>query len=272
MPIVIFLTPITERVTSLCGIIHAKSKRLDAGVNNVLSRAIPIRKNIIGFVSSTPHCAQSIGDWRCKRCSSDKFVVRKENRVCLHCGESSYYEASGAISAALSSSHRKYNANASKRLTHFKNWLNRIQGKERCTIRAEEMDKIRQIVADFPSSYSEHDSIRAALKQLGLQKYYNNVYYIMRHVYGYALVDFRKINEARLVAMFLRIQEPFARAQTMRTNMVSYLFLIRKFCELLGYSVAQYIPLLKSRPNLQRQDLIWKSICDELGLPFYPSV
>jgi hypothetical protein len=111
-----------------------------------------------------------------------------------------------------------------------------------------------------------------ALKVLGLHKYYNHVYYVMRQVMGHAMVEFRKINEARLVAMFLRIQEPFSRIQSGRTNMLSYQFLIRKFCELLGYSVAAYIPLLKSRCNLERQDYTWKCICDELGLPFYPSV
>jgi hypothetical protein len=36
--------------------------------------------------------------------------------------------------------------------------------------------------------------------------------------------------------------------------------------------VAEYIPHLNSRNNLQQQDLLWKQICDELGLPFYASV
>jgi hypothetical protein len=70
----------------------------------------------------------------------------------------------------------------------------------------------------------------------------------------------------------MRIQEPFARSRLQRTNMLSYQFLIRKFCELLGYKVAVYIPLLKSRANLQRQDHEWKQICEALDLPFYPSV
>lgn len=271
MPIVILLSPIVSRVTSLCSMIEHKGiRRFDGEIANVTKHAITKRKNIISFATNVPGDAENVGDWRCKRCSSDKFVVRKESRVCLFCGESCYYEPRGAISAAMSS-HRKYNANSSKRLAHFKNWIARIQGKERCSISTENIEKVRQIVKDFPSSYSEHDSIKLALRQLKLSQYYNHIYYIMRHVYGYALVDFRKINEARLVAMFMRIQEPFSKAQNSRTNMISYLFLIRKFCELLGYSVAKYIPLLKSRPNLQRQDYIWKTVCDELGLPFYPS-
>jgi hypothetical protein len=119
---------------------------------------------------------------------------------------------------------------------------------------------------------TDYERIKMALKQLKLQRYYNNIYYIMRQLLGHALVEFRKINEARLLALFLRIQEPFSRIQNGRTNMISYQFVIKKFCELLGYSLAYYIPLLKSRANLQRQDCIWKGICDQLGLPFYPSV
>lgn len=118
---------------------------------------------------------------------------------------------------------------------------------------------------------SEHDKIRLSMKELGLQKYYNNAYYVMRHVFGHPLVEFRKINEARLLALFMRVQEPFSRIQSQRTNMLSYQFLIRKFCELLGYNVAYYIPYLRSRTNLQRQDQEWKQICNELDIPFYPS-
>ena len=124
----------------------------------------------------------------------------------------------------------------------------------------------------YPDSMTEYKRIRTAMRELGMQKYYNNVYYVMRYVFGYSLVEFRKVNEARLLAMFLRIQEPFARITRTRTNMLSYQFLIKKFCELLGYKVAEYIPALKSRVNLQQQDMIWRQICDQLGLPFYASV
>jgi hypothetical protein len=119
---------------------------------------------------------------------------------------------------------------------------------------------------------SEFQRIRMAMRELGLQRFYNNVYYVMRHTFGHSLVEFRKINEARLLAMFLRIQEPFSRITRNRTNMLSYQFLIKKFCQLLGYRVAEYIPSLKSRANLQQQDYLWRQICDELGLPFYASV
>lgn len=167
---------------------------------------------------------------------------------------------------------RQYNRNAAKRVSHFKNWIQRLQGKERCKITADDLLRIELRLKMFPDSMTEYEQIRMAMKELGLQRYYNHVYYVMRQLLGYSLVEFRKINEARLLAMFLRIQEPFSRINQGRVNMMSYQFLIKKFCELLGYSLHKYIPLLKSRANLQKQDSIWRLVCDELGLPYYPSV
>jgi hypothetical protein len=198
-------------------------------------------------------------------------VIRQENRICTYCGESYYYEAEESLMGGHQV-FRDFNANATKRITHFKNWLARLQGNEKCTITTAQLHDIDQRVASYPDSMSEYDRIKMAMKELGLQKYYNNVYYVMKHCFGASLVRFSKVNEARLVAMFMRIQEPFARSRSQRTNMLSYQFLIKKFCELLGYNVAYYIPVLKSRANLQRQDHAWKQICDALDLPFYPSV
>lgn len=268
------MTPIFSLVDGLCCVddwSYIKKKGLQSSVLNITSAAILPTANTIFFPKRVPGHSRSVGDWRCKRCSADKFVVRKENRICTFCGESSYYEAHGAIMLATTPT-RDYNANAAKRVSHFKNWIARLQGKERCSITAQDLERVAELVKTYPDNLSDHDRIKAALKELGLQKYYNHIYHVMRHVMGHGMVEFRKINEARLLALFMRIQEPFSRIHDNRTNMISYQFLIRKFCELLGYSLAQYIPLLKSRANLQRQDHLWKCVCDELGLPFYPSV
>lgn len=268
----VLLAPVVAAVSSLCSVdpVTAHKKNVDDRVG-VLPIVISPR-NIIVFPKHTPSHSRPIGDWRCKRCSSDKFVVRAENRICSFCGESSYYEAEAAMMIATSPSYRNFNDNSAKRVTHFKNWIARLQGKDRCNITSDQISQIKTIVSTYPDSMSEIQQIRSALKELRMQKFYNHSYYVMREVFGYSLVEFRKINEARLLAMFMRIQEPFARIQQQRTNMLSYQFLIKKFCELLGYKVAEYIPLLKSRQNLQQQDFIWRQICDELGLPFYASV
>lgn len=262
----LLLRPVKQMVMSLCCI---KPARCAVGVDS-LPLVSPC-KNIITFPKHTPSHAKNFSR-RCKRCASDHFVIRQENRICTHCGESYYYEAEESGGSPTSLSLRRYNTNATKRITHFKNWVARLQGKERCGITSAQLEAIRGLLAQYPDSVSEHDQIKLAMRELKLQKYYNHVYYVMRQVFGYSLVEFSKINEARLLALFMRIQEPFARSRVGRTNMLSYRYLIRKFCELLGYKVAVYIPLLKSRANLQKQDHDWKQICDSLELPFYASV
>jgi hypothetical protein len=224
---------------------------------------------MIVFPKFTPSHAKPFSR-RCIRCGSEYFVIRQESRICLFCGESHDYEAAEEQLHGIRLRH--FNTNATKRIVHFKNWIARLQGVETCHITQNEIASIASLIKTYPSNLPEHDRIKMAMKSLGLQKYYNHVYYVMRHLYGYGLTRFTKVAEARLVALFMRIQEPFSRIRSQRTNMLSYQFLIRKFCELLGYNVAYYIPHLKSRVNLQRQDSEWKQICDSLSLPFYPSV
>lgn len=263
MGIALLLRPVTRLVSSLCQI---KASRHQVGTDSL--PLVSVCENIIIIPKYTPSHARPFGR-RCKQCGCEYFVIRQESRICLFCGESYYYEAEET--PGCSTKIREFNWNATKRITHFKNWIARLQGKEKCGITVSELGAIKSHMATYPDSLSEYEQIKLAMKEAGLQKYYNHVYYVMQQIFGYSLVKFNKLSEARLVAMFMRIQEPFARSRN-RTNMLSYQFLIRKFCELLGYSVASYIPLLKSRANLQRQDHDWKQICVALDLPFYPSV
>ena len=261
----LLLRPVNKLVLSLCSIKPARNTPI--GVDS-----LPLQgffENVIIFPKHTPSHARSLSR-RCKQCGCEHFVIRQENRICIYCGESYYYEAEEGGSSRTET--RQFNTNATKRITHFKNWIARLQGRERCSITQSELHTLAKHIATYPDSLSEYDQIKLAMKEAGLQRYYNHVYYVMRYLFGYSLVRFSKINEARLLALFMRIQEPFARSRVQRTNMLSYQFLIRKFCELLGYEVSAYIPLLKSRANLQKQDHDWKQICEFLQIPFYPSV
>lgn len=240
---------------------------------NIMERAlIPKDTAIVRFFPRTPPETTPLSRNRCHRCHATSYVIRAENRICTSCGDSYYYEPDECMGGKIALNARVFNHNTNKRISHFKAWIARLQGKERCAITSSELQAVEERYHRLPDCMSEYVRIKTVLRQLGLQKYYNHIYFIQRSLLGYALVEFRKVNEARLLAMFLRIQEPFARLQKGRTNMISYQFLIRKFCQLLGYKIADYIPLLKSKANLQRQDMIWKLICEELEIPFYPSV
>lgn len=271
MPVVVgvLLTPVSRLLSLLYGV---PNLHMEGYNTNLCQFMISQRGNVVVFPKYKPSHAKAVGSWRCRQCGCDQYVVCKENRICSFCGESGYYEAEVPSFHVTRRQKRSFNSSTVKRLSHFKNWLARLQGKERCSISASDIESIRVRYRTYPDSLSECERIRLAMKELGLQRYYNHVYYVMRNMLGYSMVEFRKINEARLVAMFMRIQEPFARIQRERTNMLSYQYLVKKFCELLGYKIAEYIPLLKSKNVLLRQDLVWRDICEQLGVPFYPSV
>ena len=74
--------------------------------------------------------------------------------------------------------------------------------------------------------------------------------------------------------MFKSIQVPFVKyCPNNRKNFLSYNYVVYKFFELL--ELDEYLncfQLLKSRTKLHQQDIIWKSICKDLGWQFIPSL
>ena len=81
-------------------------------------------------------------------------------------------------------------------------------------------------------------------------------------------------HEEKLRHMFKEIQNPFMKyCPENRKNFLSYSYVLHKFCELLEFDdLLTYFPLLKSREKLQQQDIIWKSICNELKWQYIPSI
>lgn len=275
----ILLQPVRERISVLCSV-HDFAYIKKRGIFDLTGNVANIMEHphktppaiVVRVFPKVSQDARPLNIDRCRRCGTTHYVIRAECRICTFCGDSHYYESVAHQGSQSIMNARIFNHNTNKRVAHFKGWIARLQGKERCSITAAQLNEVERLIHMYPDSLSDYDRIKMALRELRLQKFYNHIYFIQRTLMGYALVEFRKINEARLLAMFLRIQEPFARLQKGRTNMISYQFLIRKFCQLLGYKIAEYIPLLKSRANLYRQDVIWKKICEELDIPFYPSV
>lgn len=158
-------------------------------------------------------------------------------------------------------------------MSHFRYWLCRIQGKENCQIPATQLHLIVNELGRSPRLPITYERIRMVLKRLKLQRLYNNVYFIMKQLTGTALVELESHHETELVELFRRVQTPFAVHRGVRVNMLSYFYLIKKFCEILGWDdLAAGIDNIKAVEKLRQQDIIWQRICDELHLPFYRSV
>ena len=119
--------------------------------------------------------------------------------------------------------------------------------------------------------------MREILKKLKINKYYEHINYIINRINGMPTPHFPQELEDKLCSMFKEIQGPFLNA-VMRTakerkNFLSYAYCLHQFFKILNIpEYLKYTTLLKSREKLYVQDQIFKSICEELHWPFYPTL
>ena len=166
---------------------------------------------------------------------------------------------------------------AYKRINHFNEWLNQVQGKETTDIPDEVYDKILlEIKKQKISNMADltHVKVREILKKLKINKYYEHIPHIINRLSGVSMPHIPPELEDRLRHMFCQIQVPFLKhSPPSRKNFLSYSYVLHKFMQLLEKD--QYVhcfTLLKSRDKLQAQDIIWSKICEELGWEFVRSL
>ena len=164
-----------------------------------------------------------------------------------------------------------------KRINHLNEWLNQIQGKETTDIPEEIYDKIlMEIKKQRITNMTDitYDKMKKILKQLKIHKYYEHIPHIINRLNGLPMPNFSPELEEKLRSMFKQIQTPFLKhSPAKRKNFLSYSYVLKKFLQLLEKDeFLIYFQLLKSRDKLASQDKIWKSICEEVGWQFIPSL
>ena len=166
---------------------------------------------------------------------------------------------------------------AYKRINHFNEWLNQVQGKETTDIPDEVYDSIlfeikKQKLTNMATLTRK--KVKDILKKLRINKYYEHVPQIINHLNGIPSPHLSPELEDRLRHMFCQIQVPFLKhSPSSRKNFLSYSYCLNKMMQLLEKD--QYLesfPLLKSREKLHQQDMIWQKICGEIGWDFIPSL
>jgi hypothetical protein len=164
-----------------------------------------------------------------------------------------------------------------KRINHFSEWLNQIQGKETTDIPEEVFDKImlelnKQRIYNLVNVTTT--KIREILKKHKINKYYEHIPYILNKITGIPNPHLNSELEEKLKNMFKEIQVPFLKySPSNRKNFLSYSYVLHKFIQLLDEKeFLQYFPLLKSRDKLHQQEQIWKKICEELNWKFIRSI
>jgi DNA-directed RNA polymerase subunit RPC12/RpoP len=164
-----------------------------------------------------------------------------------------------------------------KRINHFREWCNQVQGKESTDIPDEIFEKIlMEIKKDKITDLKKitYLKMRDILKRLRINKYYEHINYIINRINGIPTPQFSPELEDKLCNMFRSIQAPFLKhCPKDRKNFLSYSYVLYKFFQILGLNeYLKYFPLLKSREKLYVQDQIWKKICIDLNYEIIPSL
>lgn len=119
-----------------------------------------------------------------------------------------------------------------------------------------------------------HKKVREVLKTLKYRKAYEHVTQITSKITGTEPPKLTPEIEEMCRLMFIAMQPAFEKhCPTDRKNFLSYSYCLYKFFQLLGYeSYLTCFTLLKGKDKLQKQDQIFKKICDELDWEFVPSM
>ena len=216
--------------------------------------------NEICYRCNTPLiCLQQDAIMICNNCGYQELLLVEQNRPILK-------------QNTKDTSHFSY-----KRINHFREWCNQVQGKESTDIPNDVFEKIlneikkEKIVDTKKITYSK---MREILKRLRINKYYEHINYIINRINGIPTPQFSPELEEKLCSMFKDIQGPFLKhCPKDRKNFLSYSYVLYKFFQILGLNeYLKFFPLLKSREKLYVQDQIWKKICEDLNYTVIPSL
>ncbi len=211
----------------------------------------------------------------CKNCKNHLTCLQQDAiMICSDCGfqEPLLIEQNKPLlkQNTKDTSHFSY-----KRINHFREWCNQVQGKESTDIPNEVFEKIlneikKEKIAD--TRKITYNKMREILKRLRINKYYEHINYIINRINGIPTPQFSADLEEKLCSMFRDIQAPFLKhCPKDRKNFLSYSYVLYKFFQILELKeYLKFFPLLKSREKLYAQDQIWKKICEELNYQVIP--
>ena len=204
-------------------------------------------------------CLQHDAIMICNNCGYQELLLVEQNRPILK-------------QNTKDTSHFSY-----KRINHFREWCNQVQGKESTDIPNDIFEKILNEIKKekiMDTKRITYSKMREILKRLRINKYYEHINYIINRINGIPTPQFSTELEEKLCAMFKDIQGPFLKhCPKDRKNFLSYSYVLYKFFQILGLNeYLKFFPLLKSREKLYVQDQIWKKICEDLNYKIIPSL
>ncbi len=164
------------------------------------------------------------------------------------------------------------------RVSHFKEFLTRLEGTERTIIPDEvilsllrECQQLRIDPVQQPEKIT-YRFVRYALRRTQHCNYFENIPQLIARITQRPVHYFSEEQRSLLINIFEMIQVPFKKHKGKRKNFLSYAYILYKFCELLDLpEFLPFLPLLKAPENLLATDLIWEKICQECNFEYIPT-
>jgi hypothetical protein len=213
----------------------------------------------------------------CLKCKIEKTIhISDGYLICTSCGDSEPILLE-TDKVNFKDSNIELKACAYKRTNHLSEILNQFQAKESTEIDKQIYEQIKNelhIQRIYDYNTLDHKIIKKILKKLKLNKYYEHTHHIINNLNGIPPPTISREQEENIKKMFKDIQKPFTIYRPKkRKNFLNYNYIIHKICELLEYDdFLTHFPLLKSRINLEEQDLVWEKICKYKNYEFIPSI
>jgi hypothetical protein len=211
----------------------------------------------------------------CSVCGIEKTLFQSEGcYVCQKCGEAEYIIIESEIPSHKETLNEKPKY-PYRKINHLKERLNQFQSKELVDIPIEVYDVIDKELKKRHINVKNItiDILRKILKQYKLHNYYEHIQQIYCKLSKKKPISLDRKTSETILMMFGEVQNIYKKYKpTYRNNFLNYSYVLNKLFLLLGQpQMAVHFPLLKSSPNLIKQDQIWKKICTELGWKFYKS-
>jgi predicted RNA-binding Zn-ribbon protein involved in translation (DUF1610 family) len=213
----------------------------------------------------------------CHYCNVEMALIQSEGFiVCPQCGREE-----GIIIDSEKPSYKDPPPEAGeftyKRINRFDEWLTQYQAKETTEIPKEVLDNIlNEMKKEGFNNVNKlsMEKVRAYLKKLGLNKYYEHIPHIIYCLNGLPTPKLKQETEEKLRSMFRQIQDIFDQVcPNNRTNFLSYSYLLRKLLELLGEDEhMMYFRLHKSREKIYQHDKVWQKICAKLNWEYIRTI
>lgn len=164
------------------------------------------------------------------------------------------------------------------RVSHFKEFLTRLEGTERTIIPEEVvLNLLRECQHNRIDPVKQPEKItyrfvRHALRRTKNCHFFENIPQLIARITQRPVHYFSVEQRELLINIFEMIQEPFKKHKGKRKNFLSYAYILYKLCELLGLNeFLPFLPLLKAPENLLATDQIWEKICNDCQFQYIPT-